>query len=71
MCSDRVPQLQTAPGLKRVQRKAAEPTAKHRAKNLTHKTAPKNPGPNPKMETPAALRHSLKELHPLKHTNMI
>ena len=35
VCSDRVPLLQTAPGLKRAQRKAAKPTAKHRAKNLT------------------------------------
>ena len=47
----------TAPGLKCAQRKAAELMVKHRAKNLTHKTALKNFGSDPKMETLVADIH--------------
>ena len=61
----------TAPGLKCAQRKAAELMVKHRARNLTYKTALKNFGSDPKMESLVALRRSLKELYPLKNIDMI
>jgi hypothetical protein len=60
----------TAPGLKCMQSKAAELMVKHRAKNLTNKTALKNFSSDPRMETLVALRHSLKELNPLKYIDM-
>ena len=55
------------PGLNCTQRKAAELMVKHRSRNLTYRTALKNFGTDPKMETLVALRGVLKELYALKN----
>ena len=55
------------PGINCTQRKAAELMVKHRSRNLDHRTALKNFGSDPKMETLVALRGALKELYALKN----
>ena len=55
------------PGINCTQRKAAELMVKHRSRNLSYRTALKNFGSDPKMETLVALRGALKELYPLKN----
>ena len=60
----------TASGVRLVQRKALVLMVKHRSINLTYRTALKNFGSDPKMETLIALRGSLKELYPLKNIDM-
>ena len=59
------------PGINCTQGKAAElmVTVKHRSRNLTYRTALKNFGTDPKMETLVALslRGALKELYALKN----
>ena len=60
----------TASRVRLVQRKALVLMVKHRSRNLTYRTALKNFGSDPKMETLVALRGSLKELYPLKNIDM-